>query len=727
MASKTSSHTPDTQADSLPVFSANFRYGEVVDPDGFGFDTEWVLPDGLGGFAMGSIAGVPMRRYHGLLCASLSPPVCRVMLVNAMDELVHIPQGGNCGCDLDVRLTGFQFPDQDPPIENPYLTEFVKSADSCRWTYSIPSQLGRVHVRKTLTIADRLGGVRVEYEIESGIDSDLPITIEFRPLVSMRDFHQLNHPGTVEAEGYSTRPIIEPAVEGVAINRDGVDPTLSIRGIQLGWESMPSVWRGISYQHDALRQQDHAEDLYCPGVFSAPIDRNEIRVVGIEATIAEESTTDWGSCSAAKMKRVQTSAEFALALAGDPQDQTLRDAIVKLAQASDDFVVSRGRRGRRGKKGAGDGSVSASMSVLAGYPWFSDWGRDAMIAMPGLFLCTGRFDEAHQTLITFAEAIKHGLIPNRFDDADGEAHYNTVDASLWFIHACEQWSKASGQPVGENLLDACDAILDAYIAGTINKIGLDPEDGLISAGDEHTQLTWMDALRDGKAFTPRHGKAIEINALWIQALVARTTMSDGREDLIERADRARASIISKMGIGPNGGLVDCIWRASGVRTISEMQSQECRPNQAFALSLEHVGLPEAMQRRSLEAMDCLLTPIGMRTLDPGHVNYCGHYQGSMTDRDNAYHNGTAWPWLLGSYCEGLMRANGFDAQSCKKAQTIMLGLVSKMESDAVGQLFEIYDGDPTDGVHRPGGCMAQAWSIAEALRVLVLSCQHQTS
>ena len=388
----------------------------------------------------------------------------------------------------------------------------------------------------------------------------------------MRDFHELNHAGSVETDHYKVQSISEPAVEGVAINREGFDPTLSIRGIGFAWETLPSVWRNISYHHDAQRQQDDCEDLYCPGVFTATVTRNEHRTLTIEATISDQPTADWEKCSSSKQARVRSAIDFALDLAGNPQDSKLRDAIAKLAQASDDFIVQRSSRA--------DGSVS----VLAGYPWFSDWGRDTMIALPGLFLCTGRFDEAHRTLTTFADAIKHGLIPNRFDDADGDAHYNTVDASLWFIHACSQWAQAAGKPIGTKLLKACDLILDAYIAGTINKIGLDPEDGLISAGDDQTQLTWMDALRDGVAFTPRHGKAIEINALWIQALIARTKMGDGREDLRERAELARRSLATKMGIGPNGGLVDCIWRSTGVRTTSMMQSQECRPNQAFALS-----------------------------------------------------------------------------------------------------------------------------------------------
>ena len=712
MASKTSPNTPDTLPNALPIWTANFRYGEVVDPAGFGFDTEWVLPDGLGGFAMGSIAGLGMRRYHGLLCASLSPPVCRAMLINAFDELVHIPQGGNCGCDLDVRLTGFQFAHQDPPLENPYLTEFVKEADTCRWTYSIPSQLGRVHIRKTLTIADGIGGCRVEYEIESGLDSDLPITLEIRPLVSMRDFHALNTSGSLESDQFKLEPIIEPAVAGVAINRDGFDPTLSIRGVQIDWEHTPSIWRGITYQHETMRHQDDAEDLFCPGVFTTTIVRNESRSLSIEATIKAEPTTDWQACSLAKRTRVQSAIDFALDLAGNPSDQTLRDAIAKLAQAADDFIVKR--------VGKHD-----SVSVLAGYPWFSDWGRDTMIALPGLFLTTGRFDEAHQTLTTFANAIEHGLIPNRFDDAGGASHYNTVDASLWFIHACGEWTRATGKPLDATLLNACDAIIDAYIVGTINKIGLDETDGLIAAGDANTQLTWMDALRNGVAFTPRHGKAIEINALWINALETRIGFDNTRTNLEDLADQARQSLIKRMAQGPNGGLVDCLTLEPSVRMARWISSPELRPNQIFALALPKVNLPDSITKRSLEAVtNALFTPTGLRTLDSENEAYCPHYQGSMTDRDRAYHNGTAWPWLLGPFCEAMLRLNDFDDVSRKQAQGVMLGLVEKMDSDAVGQLFEIYDAEPTEGNHKPQGCMAQAWSISEALRVLVLSCKR---
>ena len=707
MPTKTSANPSDT----LPNYHASFANGEPVDPAGLGFDSEWIQPDGLGGFAMGSIGGVPTRRYHGLLCASLSPPVCRAMLLTALDECVHIPEGGYCGTDLDARLTGFQFADQDPMTANPHLVEFVQDVQGCRWTYAISTQLGRVQVRKTLTMADQVGGCRIDYEIESGLDSNIPITLEIRPLVSMRDFHELNAPGSLQIQHFEQASILEPAVAGAAITRTGFEPTLSLRGVQVDWESNPGIWRGISYHQETLRQQSDREDLYCPGVFTATIDQGTQRALSIEATIRSEPTTDWLRCSSTKRTRLQSSIDFAIDQAGNPDDQEIRNAIAKLVVAADDFVVQ-----RVGKHN--------SVSVLAGYPWFSDWGRDTMIALPGVFLTTGRSDEAHQTLTTFADAIDHGLIPNRFDDAGGSSHYNTVDASLWFIHACYQLSQAAGKPLDIGLIRACDQIIDAYITGTINHIALDEDDGLIASGDANTQLTWMDALRNGTAFTPRHGKAIEINALWINALEARLRMNDQRPELKARATQARDSIVSRMAKGPAGGLVDCITREPGVRIARWISSDELRPNQVFALSLPFVNLPSSIGHASFKAVSGhLLTPVGLRTLDPRSPSYCPHYTGSMTDRDRAYHNGTAWPWLLGGYCEAMLRLNNFDAPSRAKAQAIMLGLVKEMHSNAVGQLFEIYDAEPTDRVHSPQGCPAQAWSVSEALRLLVMSCK----
>lgn len=715
----------------LPEFAAAFTRGQPTDPAGLGPHSEWVLTDARGGMAMGTVLGVPMRRYHALLCASLTPPVRRTLMLSAIDEQLHIPAGGQCREDLDAHLTPFQFAtDKRTPLISRFLTSFTKHADSCQWVYSIESQAGKIRIRKTLTLAQRSGACRIEYEIESGIHSpepDAPIILTLRPLLAMRDFHTLNHtpdlPAPLATDMFSLAAITEAAVEGVAVRRTGLDATLSLRGVHLGCAEEHTIWRGFRYHHETLRAQPDLEDLYCPCVFSARIPPLGVTSVSIEATIGDESTIDWHRAATSKRTRVRTSIDHALALAGDPVDPNLRDAIADLAAAGDDFIVDRVLT----TDTTPTGEHPVSTSIIAGYPWFSDWGRDAMIALPGLLLTTGRFEEARQCLRTFAQARQHGLIPNRFDDAAGPAHYNTADAPLWFIHACAQWSRATGHPPDPELIEACDDIIHAYTQGTINRIALDPGDALIRAGDAHTQLTWMDALRGGVAFTPRHGKPIEINALWINALTARRQMgppSGTRTgDLEDLSIRARRSMIRLMAQGPGGGMVDCLVPTSSVRSFAWRPSAELRPNQVFAISLPGVGLSPHLGRIAMSVVTrSLLTPVGLRTLDAGEEQYQPHYTGTMMDRDRAYHNGTVWPWLLGPYCEAIMRVDGFDDASRATARALMLGLAAHMKQDSVGQLFEIYDAQPDiTGRHAPHGCPAQAWSIAEALRVLVMA------
>jgi predicted glycogen debranching enzyme len=455
-----------------------------------------------------------------------------------------------------------------------------------------------------------------------------------------------------------------------------------------------------------LRGQPDREDLLAPGYWSIQI-RNGITQHGrIEMQDGHESRIDW---NASKRTRVRSTIDHALSTAGNPDDPALRESIAMLASASDAYVVDR----------------NDSTSIIAGYPWFSDWGRDTMIALPGLLLVTGRHDEALAALSTFAGAIEHGLIPNRFDDDDGPAHYNTVDASLWFIHACAQWCEATGNPLPKNLDDACATIINAYTQGTIHNIGVDPGDGLVVAGSEDTQLTWMDAQRDGVTFTPRHGKPIEIQALWINALrcYAKLTDPSSSNTLLNQADFAQSSVESLMTSGPSRGLVDCLIPMNHTRALHWERSCELRPNQLFALSLPNVQLPFAIRDDSIRAVwDALLTPVGVRTLAPNDPQYHAHYMGSLMDRDAAYHNGTVWPWLLGPACEALMRTRGFDDVSRTTSIQRLCTLASKMRTDSVGQLHEIYDAEPNEsGHHRPDGCPAQAWSIAETLRVLVLA------
>lgn len=707
---------PDNPTVHLPADQLGF---DPSQPDPAAGQREWVLADARGGFAMGTAQGTPTRRYHALLIAARMPPVQRWSLLSAVDERLHIPLGGPCDCDLDVHLTPFRFgTDKQPPAPSVYLRNFAHEPGRCVWDYAIPTQVGIIRIRKTLTLAQRADACRIEYAIESGIHSpepERPVTLTLRPLLSMRGFHALNHPGTLDNASFETERFDEPAVQGLRVRREGLDAPLSLRGVHLSADAEPAIWRNLRYDHETRRGQGDTEDLCCPGSFSCTIDPLTTTTVGIEVALGEGHGLDWEGDLGQRRSRVRSSIDHALHSAGEPEDPTLREHIARLAAAADDFVVDRFVDGVE------------SRSIIAGYPWFSDWGRDTMIALPGLLLTTGRYEEARLCLRTFARARQHGLIPNRFDDFAGPAHYNTVDAPLWFIHACDRWAHATGKQLDTELIDACDDIIDAYTRGTINKIALDPRDGLIRAGDAKTQLTWMDALRDGVAFTPRHGKPIEINALWINALRARITMgtiSDDRtEQLLHLADQAQRSLITSMTDGPHAGLVDCLVPVSAVRSFSWQRSDECRPNQVFACALPRVGLPGNMCSAALSAIErTLLTPVGLRTLSPDHPSYEPHYCGSMTDRDRAYHNGTVWPWLLGPYCEALMRRRDFDQASRTQAQNLLCTLSAQMSVDALGSLFEIYDAEPdASGKHAPQGCPAQAWSVAETLRVLVMS------
>ena len=341
-----------------------------------------------------------------------------------------------------------------------------------------------------------------------------------------------------------------------------------------------------------------------------------------------------------------------------------------------------------------------------------------MIALPGLMLCTDRIDEARSCLLMFAQHIKNGLIPNLFDDYGGAAHYNTVDAPLWFVHAVHALWKSAGQSTGleapdDKLIVACRAIIAAYRNGTDFNIRMD-DDGLITAGDENTQLTWMDARRDGVAFTPRHGKAVEINALWFNALKCLAEMTDShaeREECNALARQAAHSFRSQFWWEERQCLHDVL-PADGA----------LRPNQIFAVSLPHSPLDESQRRAVVKSVgERLLTPFGLRTLDRDDPNYRGRYEGNLFERDRAYHNGTVWPWLIGPYCEAVLRVEKFSPRAKKKVRAIIQPLIDEMQNTAGGrclnQIAEVYDGDPP---HRPSGCPAQAWSVAEVLRIAAM-------
>ncbi|RMH13746.1 MAG: glycogen debranching protein, partial [Planctomycetota bacterium] len=364
-----------------------------------------------------------------------------------------------------------------------------------------------------------------------------------------------------------------------------------------------------------------------------------------------------------------------------------------------------------------------AVSIIAGYPWFADWGRDTMIALPGLLLETGRFDEALSTLELFASHMHRGLIPNRFDDYAGGAHYNTVDASLWFVHAATEYLLRTQDDTGfARLIEPCLEIIEAYQRGTDYNIHLD--DGLIAAGSPSTQLTWMDAQRDGVTFTPRYGKCVEINALWhhglrrlSRALAGHTTHRTVELDTLAARCAER---FTRLFNNPAGGLYDRLEpTASGYRPVDEI-----RPNQIFAASLADAPLDHAGRASVVKTVRReLLTPFGLRTLAPSDPAYIGHYRGNLFERDRAYHNGTVWPWLIGPFVEAALRVD--PSQHARTSlRALLQPLTNRMSQVCLGQVGEICDGDEP---HTPDGCPAQAWSVAELLRAWIMLASNSTS
>ncbi len=676
-------NSPENPVD-LPTYTVNFDAPDEPDTE-----REWLLTNGLGGFAMGTVSGVNTRRYHGLLTAATRPPVQRVNALTAIVDSLHV--------DGEVHpLSGHQFAGPDDQIvTHPEawrnLVKFDKTATGCRWQY----RAGGVAIERSLRLRRRRDVAVIEYRFspaEGRALSGREIRLRVRPLVALRDFHALRQ----EAEQAPWHVASEAAT--VAIRTAG-SPTLKIAADAGTFEEKLEWWYRFRYQVETDRGQDDTEDLLSPGCFDyeLPAAEGGLRIV------AAVEPFDWDELEVDDQRGPHLRKLVShVTGATETEESARREALASLAIASDDFVVERRM------------DDQSFATILAGYPWFADWGRDTMIALPGLLLATGRHEEARRTLLTFAGAIRGGLVPNRFDDYGGEPHYNTVDASLWFVHAATQYRQVSGDEAawGDQLDAACREVLAAYRDGTDFGIHMDA-DGLIAAGDRDTQLTWMDAKRDGVAFTPRHGKAVEINALWHNALVAMSQAT---------GDRDFAAEIKKLS-GRCGTAFNGTFWCEDIGYLIDHVNESCidyamRPNQLLAVSLPHSPIAKKRQLSVVRHVrERLLTPYGLRTLPVDDSQYHGQCAGSMFERDEAYHQGTIWPWLIGPFVEGWLRANRFDHKSRQYAASVIAPLIDELARHSLGQLHEVFDGDPP---HAPRGCIAQAWSVAELLRVALL-------
>ena len=631
---------------------------------------EWLETNGLGGYAMSTVSGENTRRYHGLLVAAVKPPVGRAVLLSKLEETLL---AGGRRIDLSTnRFPGTTHPDgfrllKDFRLE-PFPTWIFEADDVV-----LERTLFMVHAENTTVVSYRLL-------------SDSPgVQLEVRPLVAFRDFHALTHENadfdrTVAIEDGRARIAPCQGLPELFFAHDGT-------ATQAGdW------YRSFEYEEERARGFDFREDLWHPVTLSYSFE--EIpggAAARREATvITSTSPRSASDIHLLRKKELSRRENLAARSGGDP-------VVRALTRAADQFLVARGDL----------------TTVIAGYPWFADWGRDTMIALPGLTLATGRPDLARAILLAFSEHVDHGMLPNRFPESGEEPEYNAVDATLWYVEAVRRYVEETGDlaVVGDRLFGVLADIVAWHERGTRYGIRVSA-DGLVEWHAAGEALTWMDARVEGRPVTPREGKPVEIQALWFNAL---RTMSDfarrmGKEDSSNdyraRAEACRTSFLSVFpDEGEGRGLVDFVDGALRDRSI--------RPNQILAVSLYHSMLPLALARRVLAVVEeHLLTPYGLRTLSPEDPAYRGRYEGGPGERDAAYHQGTVWPWLLGAYAAAFRRVSGEGPEIAAAIDRLLAPIGDFLLGDGLGQIPEIFDGDAP---HHPRGCVAQAWSVAELL------------
>ncbi len=656
---------------------------------------EWLLTNGRGSYASSSVIGCNTRAYHGLLIGSLNPPVNRFMaLSNCLEMLVADGQTS--------YISTFEFNGKFFPEGYKFLKSFHKDIGA-HFHY----QTETVRLTKSIYLTRRQDIVIVVYDF-STVRQDVEFLI--RPLAGLRDFHGLQKSWA--------NLLCEQDSGGLFIRHDDPESCrLYINCPDAHFQSDPQWWFNFVYRTDKERDQNYTEDLWSPGLFKCSITA-PTKII-FQAELTDAGTAPAISTAGAKTPNVRIFLDKTLKelknhrreiLAGStaqaelPEDTEHR-AFEQLCLAADDFVVQRGKN-------------NAGVTILAGYPWFADWGRDAFVSIPGLLLATGRFEEAKSVLCTFAAWADDGMIPSRFDDYNASADFNSVDASLWFINACFEYLKASGDMKGftRQLLPSIIWIIESYCQGTKFDIHAD-DDALLTAGNRQTQLTWMDARYDDVSFTPRDGKAVEVNALWYNCL-CRTA------HLCQLEDIKNAQAYSTMAKMVKDSFCRLFWneRRNYLNDCISPDGQvdeTLRPNQLYAVCLEYSPLTAQQQKAVVDtAQRYLLTPYGLRTLNQSSPNYIGKYTGPQQQRDRAYHQGTVWPYLLGPFIESYLKVHQFSPDSRKFAAGLLEPLLNHLTEDGcLGSISEIFDGDAP---HQPRGCFAQAWSVAELLRAYLL-------
>lgn len=630
---------------------------------------EWLETNGRGGFASGTVAGANTRRYHALLLTARTPPDERFVLVNQLEEWLDVdgrsfPLSTNCYPDA-VHPSGYQ------------LCTGFHTDPWPTWTFDcngiiVQREIFTIHGRDLVAIQWSLPGRQ-----------DRQVTLRVRPKLTGRDYHAAHH----ENGRLSTQASIETGT----VTWQPYTDLPPVRAFHSGdYRHAPEWYRHIDFPVERQRGLDHVEDWWSPGEFTIALGSGTPQALALTSEHVEH--VDLSALIKRELNRRAHLTQTA------PATDTLVRA---LWRATDAYISERGRR----------------QTVLAGYPWFTDWGRDTFIALPGLCLVTGRLEIAWQIIAAFSAHVSDGLIPNRFPGNGGQPEYNTLDAALWFVSAIGRYRAASPDDsrIRKIAWPAVRQILDSYRRGTRYGIRMD-EDGLIRGGVPGVQLTWMDAKIGDWVVTPRHGKPVEIQALWIQALGVGETLARrfGEKSYADGclADRqhAIASFKQRFWYEQGGYLYDVIDGPEG-------NDASLRPNQLYAISLVDDLVPRERAQQLLRLVkERLFTPVGLRTLSPADPRYRARYEGGVPERDRAYHQGTVWPFLLGPLVTAWIKSFGRNAASRREARGLLNGLEVHLAQACLGQVSEIFD---ADAPHHPRGCVAQAWSVAEPLRALL--------
>ncbi len=637
---------------------------------------EWLVTNGLGGYASGTIGGACTRRFHGKLVAALPAPLGRTMMLNHLAEWITTRDGRELTLSGDERAEGtVTYPDPE------FLEEFVLEWGIPVWRFA----MNGLRLEKRVVMPYSQNTTYIVYRLLEGDG----VTLHLRPSLNFRP-----HEGLLAEWSEAWRMDVNGG--DVEICESDEFPALRLRLVgNAELEQKPEKIEPVVYRIEQRRGYEYEGPLWSPGVVHIELER------GIESGLVA-STEAWDVIHAVAMNDVLVSENARraklLEKAGVAEEQ--------LVLAADQFLI------RPHTRTADEARITAMgdtpRTVIAGYHWFTDWGRDTMISLEGLTLVTQRHREAGSILRTFASYIRDGLIPNMFPEGKHGGLYHTADATMWFFHAVARYVKwTNDRNTLRDLLPKLVDIIDHHVRGTRFGIGVDPKDGLLSQGEEGYQLTWMDAKVDGWVVTPRRGKAVEINALFYNALRILQGFLDGEgaTRMRELADRVYQSFNERFWYEEGQYLYDVV----------DEHDPALRPNQIFALSLDHPVLDPSRWKQVLHTVEReLLTPVGLRSLARNHPDYKPHYDGDLRARDAAYHQGTVWGWLIGPFIDAWLRVYPDDRAG---ALRFLDGFHPHLSDACVGTISEVFDAEEP---YTPRGCAAQAWSVAEVLRCSVM-------